>query len=247
MSAHLILLRHGESEANRLGLFTGALDVPLTPFGREQSLRAAEILSRQANRPSRIICSPLSRARATAEIVATHAGHAEMSVDCRLTERSYGALTGRTKSDVIEEYGVALFREWRRSLDQAPPPMPPEQLRQLQQQAPLRDCSPGVVRETETLAEVIARIRPLLAAKLVPALRSGSTVLVVAHGNSLRALVAVIDHLGDADLRQLNIPAAEPLVYRVDRGGQPVAGSGAYLDPLAARAAARAIAEEGGT
>lgn len=244
--ARLALLRHGESEANRGGLFTGALDVPLTPTGRQQSIVAADLLRRHDVRPARILCSPLGRARETAELVATPLGGVTVCIEWRLTERSYGALTGRTKSAVISQYGTAQFREWRRSLDQAPPPMPAEHLMLLRRQPVFRGYPPEAVQPTESLADVIARIRPLLTTLLHPALRSGD-VLVVAHGNSLRALVATIDHLDGPALRLLNIPSAQPLVYRADAAGRPVAGSGGYLDPPAAEAAAAALAREGGT
>lgn len=244
--AGLVLLRHGESEANSGGLFTGALDVPLTATGRQQSILAAELLRHHDVRPTLILCSPLGRARETAELVAALLGGVRTCIEWRLTERSYGALTGRTKLAVIRQYGEAQFRQWRRSLDQAPPPMPAEQLSSLRAQPVFRGYPPEAVQPTESLADVIRRVRPLPTTLLHPALRSGD-VLVVAHGNSLRALVATIDHLDAPGLEKLNIPSAQPLVYRVDPVGEPVAGSGAYLDPPAAEAAAEALAREGGT
>lgn len=248
MPAELLLLRHGESHANEAGIFTGGLDVELTELGRRQSVRAGRLIRRFAVEVDLVVSSPLTRALQTAGIVlAGMASPAEFIVEWRLIERSYGALTGRLKAEVLGEVGEGTFLAWRRSLNLAPPPLPEDELVSLRSQPALAGLPPEVVAGTESLRNVIDRVRPLLAQTIIPQLREHRSVLVVAHGNSLRALAALLDGLGEAQLWALNLPAGEPLRYRVGRDGTPVPGSGRYLDPVAALEAAGVLAREGGT
>ena len=244
----MILLRHGESSANADGLFTGALDVDLTQAGEAQSIRAGQLLMAQGLTIDVVVCSPLTRARHSARLVmaAIHQP-AELVIDWRLIERSYGALTGRSKAEVLEQVGQDIFMDWRRSVDHAPPPLTDDNVCFLRSQPALVGLPAAAVAATESLEQVVARVRSFLRDAVVPRLRSGQTVLVVAHGNSLRALCAAVDGLDDEELRGLNIPSGEPLVYRIDRDGLPVAGSGEYLDAVSARAATIVLEQEGGT
>lgn len=247
-AAHLVLLRHGESSANALGLFTGDLDVGLTALGRSQSTLAGRLLRSSGIDLHRVLCSPLTRARETAGIVMAELQRpTEVVLEWRLSERSYGALTGRSKVDVLEEFGAARFLSWRRSVDQAPPPLSDDALARLRSQSALKGFPADVVASTESLQDVIERVRPLLEGRIVAWLRQGETMLVVAHGNSLRAVVAVLDGLDARHLKDLNIPAGQPLLYRVNDDGTPIGGSGEYLDPVAAQDAAAVLRREGGT
>ena len=248
MTAWLILLRHGESTANADGLFTGALDVDLTQCGKAQSALAGQLIRDTGQSVDVVVCSPLTRARHTARIVMSVLnGPVEVVVDWRLSERSYGALTGRSKSEVLQEFGTATFVDWRRSVDHAPPPLADERLRCLRSQPALKGLPEDAVAATECLGDVIVRVRPLILEVIVPRLSSGQTVLVVGHGNSLRALVAGLDGLDDEQLRRLNVPSGQPLVYRIRADGTPIPDSGEYLDPTSARAATIRLEQQGGT
>ena len=248
MTVRLILLRHGESTANADGLFTGVLDVDLTDLGRAQSVLAGRLIREAGLDVSSVVCSPLSRARQTAAIVMSMLeGPADLVVDWRLLERSYGALTGLSKHAVLEMFGRNRFVDWRRSVDHAPPPLGPDLLRSLRSQASLVGLPPDAVAVTECLQDVITRVRPTIRDTIVPRLHSGQTVLVVGHGNSLRALVAALDDLDDEQLRRLNVPSGQPLMYRVRSDGTPIAGSGEYLDAMSAQAATVLLEAQGGT
>lgn len=248
MTAGLILLRHGESRANAADLFTGSLDVPLTDCGRAQSVVAGHLIRDHGAAVDVVLSSPLTRARETAHIVQQAMGRAaELVLEWRLTERSYGALTGRSKGAVLQEYGRAQFVEWRRSVRHAPPPLSDEQLALLQNQPALEGLPAAAVAATESLEDVIVRVRPLLEEAIELRTRAGQTVLVVAHGNSLRALVGALDALDDERLQRLNIPAGHPFAYQLGSDGTPVAGSGAYLDPEAAHEATLLLEQQGGT
>ncbi len=242
MTDTLILVRHGQSQANADGLFTGLLDVPLTDAGRAEATRCAELLNEADLAPAVWFCSPLIRARQTAAILHHLIAEPPESVeyDWRLAERNYGALTGLSKSAVLTEHGRAQYTAWRRSVDVAPPPMTTTQ------HAALGSADPRLGR-TEALRDVIHRVDAAWTERIAPALRAAGSVLVIAHGNSLRALCSVLDRLDDAAVQDLNIPTGHPLVYRLDDTGHPLEPGGRYLDQAAAIAAATTIALEGGT
>lgn len=237
----LVLIRHGQSEANAGGLFTGLLDVGLTAAGRTEVASAAGLLNAAELWPSVWISSPLQRARQTATILQGRVRRPPERVmfDWRLAERNYGALTGRTKASVLAEHGEDRFVAWRRSVDVAPPPLDPRQ-------RSLLGAAPDSLGLTESLQNVIDRVSSAWHHELAPALQT-SDVLVIAQGNSLRALIAALDGLSDDEVRALNVPNAYPLVYRFGPDGRPMRRGGHYLDPPAARAAAERIAREGGT
>ncbi len=238
----LVLVRHGQSQANADGLFTGLLDVPLTDRGRAEAARAARMLNDAGLAPPVWFCSPLRRARETAAILTAESSRPPRRVtwDWRLAERNYGALTGRTKQSVLTEYGQQQFLAWRRSVDVAPPPMSDEQ------RATLGDA-PTALGLTEALRDVVVRVGEAWREDIEPALRRNGSALVLAHGNSLRALCVVLDALTHAEVQALNIPTGHPLIYRIASDGRPQVRGGRYLDPITAQAAAARIAQEGGT
>ncbi len=238
----LVIVRHGQSEANAGGLFTGIMDVPLTTQGEAEAIHAATLLNEAGLWPPYCFSSPLRRALHTADILAAHLHRSPSHIitDWRLAERNYGALTGRTKQSVVAEYGQEQFLAWRRSLDGTPPPMSTEQREQY------RDA-PEILGLTESLDDVVVRIRSVWANDIWPAIRKEGSALVVAHGNSLRALCSVIDSLTSEEVQALNIPNGQPLVYRLSEDGRPLVRGGEYLDPATAHKAAEKIAREGGT
>ncbi|WP_337007349.1 MULTISPECIES: 2,3-bisphosphoglycerate-dependent phosphoglycerate mutase [unclassified Microbacterium] len=242
MGGTLILVRHGESQANAVGLFTGLLDVPLTATGNAEAREAAALITAAQLRPSVWFCSPLRRATQTSEIMRTllQPGPSYVEVDWRLAERNYGALTGKRKADVLAEYGEEKFLAWRRSVHMAPPPMTKAQFAEL-------GDAPEWLGLTESLAAVITRVGILWRERIEPAVQHGGDVLVVAHGNSLRALCTVLDRLDEEEIQELNIPTGHPLVYRIGDDGRPLERGGVYLDPEAATLAAATIAHQGGT
>lgn len=239
----LVLLRHGESQGNADGIFTGLMDVPITELGQAEAIGAAGLLAAAELCPPVWFCSPMLRTTQTADLLRDALGDppVELELDWRLAERNYGALTGRTKTDVHDQFGAELFRTWRRSLNVAPPAMTPAQ------RADLGGEAPGFLGLTESLADVVLRVGSLWRQRILPALDQTGSALVIAHGNSLRALCTVLDDLDEAEVRELNLPTGQPLVYRIDPTGRPVVRGGEYLDPANAHAAAAVIASQGGT
>jgi len=246
MTYTLVLLRHGESEWNAKNLFTGWVDVPLNDKGRAEGVRAGELLRDASVLPDVVHTSLLRRAINTAvtALDVTDRHWIPVRRSWRLNERHYGALQGKNKKETLEEYGEEQFMLWRRSFDVPPPPIEDDsEFSQagLPQYADLGDELP----RTECLKDVIARFLPYWESAIVPDLRSGQTVLVAAHGNSLRALVKHLDGISDEDIAALNIPTGMPLVYELDEALKPTIPGGTYLDPEAAAAAAAAVANQG--
>jgi 2,3-bisphosphoglycerate-dependent phosphoglycerate mutase len=246
MTHTLVLLRHGESEWNAKNLFTGWVDVGLTEQGRAEAARGGELLRDAGVLPDVVHTSLLRRAINTAclslDVVDRHWIPVRRS--WRLNERHYGALQGKDKKQTLEEYGEEQFMLWRRSFDVPPPPIEddsPYSQAGLPQYADLGDEMP----RTECLKDVIARFLPYWDSSIVPDLRAGKTVLVAAHGNSLRALVKHLDGISDEDIAGLNIPTGMPLVYELDDQMRPTVVGGTYLDPEAAAEAAAAVANQG--
>ena len=242
----LVLVRHGESAANALGLFTGVLDVGLTPHGEQSNREAAARLAGTGWRPDVVLAPHLARSWQTAQAPAGEVGGTVVR-DWRLGERSYGALSGYLKTEVAERYGHNLFLHWRRSLHGRPDPLPEATVR-LWRSLPLFDgLPPEALAPTESLADVVERVRPLWDGELGAALRAGKHVLVAGHGNSLRALCAILDDLSEDELRELNLPNARPLLYEFGPELRPLRPGGRYLDPRAAAEEAAVIAAQGGT
>jgi 2,3-bisphosphoglycerate-dependent phosphoglycerate mutase len=244
-SATLILLRHGESEWNALNLFTGWVDVDLTDKGRAEAARGGDLLVENGVLPDVLYTSLLRRAITTAHLALDRADRLWIPVHrhWRLNERHYGALQGLDKAATKEKYGEEQFMAWRRSYDTPPPPIEPGS--QYSQDADPRYADIGGGPLTECLANVVERFVPYYTETIVPDLKAGKTVLIAAHGNSLRALVKYLDGMSDDDVVGLNIPTGIPLVYELDENLAPIVPGGQYLDPDAAAAGAAAVAAQG--
>lgn len=245
----IYLLRHGESTANAQGLFTGVLNPPLTERGRVEAREAGLLLQAAGVRPAVIFASTLARTIDTARIVKGVLGDdADIRIDWRLNERNYGALTGQSKTAVARRYGMSRFLTWRRSFLTSPPPMSPEQVEAIRSEEPFRSLPQAALTPTESLHDVGRRIVPFVTEQLYPALVKESPVLVIGHGNSLRALCMILEVLTPRQVEHLAIPTGQPLRYRFDlRSGTPALVSREYLDPDAAVEATELLNRQGGT
>ncbi|GEP48733.1 phosphoglyceromutase [Microbacterium saccharophilum] len=241
----LILLRHGQSEWNKSNQFTGWVDVRLTDQGKAEARRGGELLAEAGILPDILHTSLLSRAIQTADIALDAADRLWIPVkrSWRLNERHYGALQGKDKAQTLEEYGNEQFMLWRRSFD-VPPPDLADDDQYSQVNDPRYADIDGDVPRTESLKLVIDRLLPYWEGEIIPDLKAGKTVLVTAHGNSLRGLVKHLDGISDADIAELNIPTGIPLVYRLGEDFMPLEPA-EYLDPEAAAAGAAAVAAQG--
>ncbi|SCX08259.1 phosphoglyceromutase [Candidatus Aquiluna sp. UB-MaderosW2red] len=246
MTYNLILLRHGNSVWNQKNIFTGWVDVDLSDQGRQEAKRAGELLQASGLRPDVLYTSMLKRAINTAHIALDQMDRNWIPTirSWRLNERHYGSLQGLDKAQTLKEYGPEQFQIWRRSFDVAPPKISDdsefsqahdERYQGLKEQLPRTEC----------LKDVLARMMPFWDSDIVPSLKQDKTVLVAAHGNSLRALVKELDGIGDKDIAELNIPTGIPLLYRLAKDLKPLVSGGEYLDPEAARAGAKAVANQG--
>jgi 2,3-bisphosphoglycerate-dependent phosphoglycerate mutase len=246
MTYTLVLLRHGESEWNAKNLFTGWVDVPLNDKGRAEGIRAGELLRDAGVLPDVVHTSLLRRAINTAvtALDVTDRHWIPVRRSWRLNERHYGALQGKNKKETLAAYGEEQFMLWRRSFDVPPPPLDDDSEFSQAGLPQYADLGAELPR-TECLKDVIARFLPYWDSAIVPDLRAGQTVLVAAHGNSLRALVKHLDGISDEDIAALNIPTGMPLVYELDEDLRPTVAGGTYLDPEAAAAAAAAVANQG--
>ncbi|MDR2381138.1 MAG: phosphoglyceromutase [Bifidobacteriaceae bacterium] len=244
MAMKLVLLRHGESEWNAKNLFTGWVDVPLSERGRVEAVRGGELLASAGILPAVAHTSLLRRAITTANLALDAADRHWIGVkrSWRLNERHYGALQGKNKTQIRDEYGEAQFMIWRRSYDTPPPLI--ELGSQYSQDGDPRYADAPLVR-TEALKNVLERALPYWEEAIVPDLVEGKVVLVAAHGNSLRALVKHLDGISDEAIAGLNIPTGIPLVYELDDALKPLNPGGTYLDPEAAKAAIQAVANQG--
>jgi 2,3-bisphosphoglycerate-dependent phosphoglycerate mutase len=240
----LILLRHGESQWNEKNLFTGWVDVDLTDKGRAEAVHGGKLLAEQGVLPDVLYTSLLRRAINTANLALDAADRHWIPVhrDWRLNERHYGALQGLNKAETLAKYGEEQFMAWRRSYDTPPPPI--EKGSTYSQDGDPRYA--GIAAPlTECLADVVERFVPYYEQAIVPDLRAGKTVLIAAHGNSLRALVKYLDGMSEEEITGLNIPTGIPLRYELDQDLNPTIPGGEYLDPEAAAAGAAAVAAQG--
>lgn len=239
----LILLRHGESEWNKLNLFTGWVDVDLSDKGRGEAVRGGQLMREAGVLPDIVHTSVLRRAITTANLALDACDRHWIPVrrSWRLNERHYGALQGLDKAATRDKYGDEQFMLWRRSFDTPPPPI--EVGSEYDQSEDPRYAGVDVPL-TESLSLVIPRMMPYWENEIQADLREGRTVLVTAHGNSLRALVKHLDQISDGDIAGLNIPTGMPLVYTLGEDFMPTK-PGEYLDPEAAAAAAAAVANQG--
>ena len=246
MTYTLILVRHGNSEWNAKNLFTGWVDVRLTEQGFAEARRAGVLMRDAGLKPTVLHTSLLTRAIQTANLALQEADRMWIPVkrSWRLNERHYGALQGKDKAQTLAEYGPEQFQTWRRSFDVPPPPLADDSEWSQVGDERYADLPDDVIPRTESLATVIDRMLPYWQDDIVPDLVAGHTVMVAAHGNSLRALVKHLDGIADDDIAELNIPTGIPLVYELDDEFKPVKPA-YYLDPEAAAAGAAAVAAQG--
>ncbi len=246
MSTQLILLRHGESEWNAKNLFTGWVDVSLSEKGRIEAKRGGELLKERGLLPNVLHTSLLRRAINTSQIALDECDRAWIPVhrSWRLNERHYGALQGKDKAQTLAQYGDEQFQLWRRSFDVPPPPI--EDGSEFSQVGDPRYLDLGEsLPKSECLKDVVERMLPYWFDAIIPDLAAHKTVLVTAHGNSLRALVKHLDGISDANIAALNIPTGIPLLYELNDDFTPRTIGGEYLDPVAATEAITAVANQG--
>jgi 2,3-bisphosphoglycerate-dependent phosphoglycerate mutase len=245
--ATLVLFRHGESEWNSKNLFTGWVDVSLSARGEQEAVAAGRMITEAGLAPDVVHTSVLTRAIQTANLALGEAGLSWLPVrrSWRLNERHYGALQGKDKAQVRAEFGDDQFMLWRRSYDVPPPPIADDD--PLSQAGDPRYAllPPELRPRSECLKDVVARLLPYWYDAIVPDLAAGRTVMIAAHGNSLRALVKHLDQISDEAIAELNIPTGIPLVYELDSSYRPVERGGRYLDPEAAVSAAEAVKNQG--
>lgn len=244
MTYTLVLLRHGESQWNAKNLFTGWVDVPLSEKGEKEATAGGALLKQEGVLPDLLFTSLLRRAITTANLALNEADRHWIPVErsWKLNERHYGALQGLDKKATREKYGEEQFMEWRRSYDVPPPPI--EAGSEFSQDGDPRYAG-DPIPSTECLKDVLERLLPYWDETIVPALQTGKTVMIAAHGNSLRAIVKHLDDISDEDIAGVNIPTGIPLVYELDEETlKPIKKGGRYLDPDA-QAKIDAVANQG--
>jgi len=242
----LILLRHGESEWNAKNLFTGWVDVRLSELGEKEARRGGELLREKNLLPDVLHTSLLRRAIQTAQIALDSCDRHWIPVNrtWRLNERHYGALQGKDKKQTLEAYGEEQFKLWRRSFDVPPPPIDDNDPYSQANDPRYADLGASMPK-TECLKDVVERLLPYLNSEISRDLQAGKTVLVAAHGNSIRAIVKHIACISDEEIAEVNIPTGIPLLFTFDKDFEPIVKRGEYLDPEAAKAAIEAVANQG--
>ncbi|HLR78928.1 MAG TPA: 2,3-diphosphoglycerate-dependent phosphoglycerate mutase [Burkholderiaceae bacterium] len=242
----LVLMRHGESQWNLENRFTGWADVDLTDTGRDQARRAGELLKEKGFEFDLAFSSVLKRAIRTLWITldTMDAMHTPLGYSWRLNERHYGSLQGLNKAETAAKYGDEQVLIWRRAYDIAPDPITPDDPRHPRFDRRYARLDPDSLPATECLKDTVARVQPFWKESISPAIRAGRRVLVTAHGNSLRALIKIIDQISDEDIAQVNIPTGQPLVYELDENLKPIKHY--YLaDPAEIEAATAAVVAQG--
>ena len=242
----LVLVRHGQSQWNLENRFTGWVDVPLSPKGVEEAKTAGKLMQDAKIVPALAHCSLLRRAGQTLHHALDEMGMLYIPVykSWRLNERHYGALQGLNKSETAEKHGEKQVNIWRRSYDVRPPLVEQDNEHHPSQDPRYQSLAPDLLPAGECLKDTVERMLPYWYDSIVPQLRDGKTVLVAAHGNSLRALVKHLDGLSDEEITKLNIPTGIPLVYELDDKLGPI--KSAYLgNPEEIARAAQAVANQG--
>ena len=242
----LVLVRHGQSVWNEKNLFTGWVDCRLSDVGEKEAVKAGELIKDAKLTIDVSYTSKLSRAIQTANLALSSADQLYVPVkrSWRLNERHYGDLQGKDKASTLQQYGQEQFQTWRRSFDIPPPVIADDSEFSQVGDIRYRDMDPAVLPKTESLKLVIDRLLPYWQDEISRDLLEGKTVMVAAHGNSLRALVKHLDKISDDEISGLNIPTGIPLVYELDEKLQPTKPA-YYLDPEAAAAGAAAVAAQG--
>jgi 2,3-bisphosphoglycerate-dependent phosphoglycerate mutase len=241
----LLLLRHGQSTWNLQNLFTGWVDVDLSDQGRLEAREAGRLLKAEGIAFDVAFTSVLKRAIRTLWIALDEMDLMWLPVErtWRLNERHYGALQGLDKAQTVEKHGEAQVKIWRRSYDIPPPPLDSSDPRHPVNDRRYSKIDPRVLPASESLKDTLARVLPFWNDRIVAELKAGKNVLVVAHGNSLRAVVKMLDNVSEAAITELNIPTGVPLVYELDEQLKPVK-SGYLGDPEAIKAAAEAVKKQ---
>jgi 2,3-bisphosphoglycerate-dependent phosphoglycerate mutase len=242
MTGKLVLLRHGQSTWNKENLFTGWTDVDLSDLGREEARTAGRELLKAGLLPDIAFTSVLKRAIRTLWIVLDEMDRMWIPVErsWRLNERHYGALQGLNKAQTVEKHGEAQVKIWRRSYDLPPPPLAPDDPRHPRFDPRYAHVDPAHLPATESLKDTLERVLPLWETRISEELRAGRNVLAAAHGNSLRAMVKMLDRVSDAEIVELNIPTGVPLLYELDANLKPL-GSRYLGDAATIAAAAEAV------
>lgn len=229
----LVLLRHGESEWNARNLFTGWVNAPLTTTGEQEALRAGQQLSQHGLLPDLAHSSLQSRTIRTADIALARCDREWITIrrSWRLNSNHYGSLQGRDKAEALIQYGERQLALWRRSFDAPPPPLSVDGEYSQFADPRYADLPPEARPRTESLKDVTARLLPYWYDAIIPDLRTGACVLVVSHGNTLRALIKHLDRIADEQITDLNVPTGRPLVYELGKDMRPVGRSARYLEP----------------
>ncbi len=242
MPGKLILVRHGQSTWNLENLFTGWHDVDLTDLGREEATLAGRQLLSEKLEPQIAFTSVLKRAIRTLWLMLDTTDRMWIPVErsWRLNERHYGALQGLNKAQTVAQHGEAQVKIWRRSYDVPPPALATDDPRHPRFDPRYADVDPKLLPATESLKDTLARVLPFWETRIVPEIRADKNVLVVAHGNSLRALVKMLDLMSERDIVEFNFPTGIPMLYELNEQLQPV--SRRFLgDPAAIAAAQEAV------
>ena len=245
LPGRLVLVRHGQSDWNLKNLFTGWTDVDLSEQGVAEANAAGRILNERGITFDIAFTSVLTRAIRTLWIILEQMDRVWLPVErhWRLNERHYGALQGLNKAETVAKHGAEQVKIWRRSYDIPPPPLEADDERHPRHDPRYAQLDPSAVPSTESLKTTLDRVRPYWQDRIVPELAAGRNVIVAAHGNSLRALVKMLEGVSDEDIVELNIPTGVPRLYELDRDFRPRHAE--YLgDSEAIAAAAQAVADQ---
>jgi 2,3-bisphosphoglycerate-dependent phosphoglycerate mutase len=241
----LILVRHGQSIWNVENLFTGWQDVDLAEAGREEAVQAGRELQRAGLEPRIAFTSVLKRAIRTLWLMLDTTDRMWIPVErsWRLNERHYGALQGLNKAQTVAQHGDAKVKLWRRSYDVPPPALSADDPRHPRFDVRYAAVDPALLPASESLKDTLARVLPYWESRIAPELRSGGDVLVVAHGNSLRALIKMLDRMSESEIVEFNVPTGVPIIYDLDDALEP--RSRRFLgDPAAIAAAQEAVRKQ---